>query len=959
MFKKLLMLFFSLLVLAGLSAYLLYTSVKEGLPEIIKIQDYKPLLVSEVYDRNNKKIGEFSRQRRVLVPYSDIPQTVVQAFLAAEDDQFFEHSGVNLQALVRAAIVNMRAGHKVQGGSTITQQVAKTLFLSDERSYSRKMKDILLALEIERNLSKEEILFLYLNQIYFGESAYGIEMAAQTYFKKSTKKLTVAEAAMLAGLPKAPSEFSPVKNPSRAKERQIYVLNRMASVNYITKAEAEAAIQEPIKVYLKEKYQDDAAFYLETVRQLLVKQIGEDVVLNEGLKIYTGLDIEKQKAANESVVQGLKEVDKRQGYRGPLKNLAEEKNVEDPEKLNAAISEYLEKLKAKLITESNPQRTILADGQFAEIEWHSKKPNKRTVVAPTITVPEKLPSFLKISSSYEAVVTEVNDDVGYVEVQLPEIKAYINFESMNWARKPNPDKTSENDLIKKPSQALKKGDVILVKLVSENVNWPEPPPPPAPKGKTKANTKQIVQESVIKYPDAKLHLQAELDQEPLLEASLLSIDQQTQEVLAMVGGYDFERNEFNRALQAARQTGSAFKALVYAAALDKGYNPSTRIIDAPIAYRQTVDEGQQEDKIWKPSNHEKDFSGEITMRNALVKSLNIPSVKIVEDIGVDYATEFARRLGIFSKLNPDFTLVLGSSSLTLYEMTKAFSQFGRMGLRTRPTIIKKVINSQGKVLLEKLDLDARFYDETKRLDDEFAAKRIAYLETHKPVQENKKKEKNKGGNKNPATDMGADMGAEAGADADTDVNANAVSGDPTNNNSVDASSPKNNESQFFFDEPEQLIKPEIAYVITDMLKAAVNEGTGHKASALGREVAAKTGTTNGYFDAWFIGYTPNIATGVWVGYDKERSIGRSEVGGKAALPIWLSYMKEAHTNLPVMSFEPPPKVKIVNIDTETGKLANSATKRVISQAYIEGTEPTAAESRSEETTDHLKQDMDE
>lgn len=876
MLKKILIVVAALFVISVLSVYLIYSSIKQSLPEVIKIEDYKPLLVSQVYDRNNKKIGEFFRERRVLVPYSEIPQQVVQAFLAAEDDQFFEHSGINFQGLLRAAIVNMRAGYKVQGGSTITQQVAKTLFLSSERSYTRKLKDMLLAIQMEQNLKKEEILYLYLNQIYFGESAYGIEMAAQTYFRKPVKQLEVAEAAMLAGLPKAPSDFSPVRNPSRAKERQIYVLNRMADVNYITREQAEAAIKAPIKVYLKEDYEMLAPFYLETVRQLLVKQLGEDVVLDQGVKIYTGLDLEKQKAANVAVVAGLKELDKRQGYRGPLQNL------DSAEK----VTEFLDKSKKRLIAESNPERTILPDGQFAEIEWIPKK-GAKTYAKTVVENPDKIPSFLKVGSSYEAVVTQINDDVGYVEVQLPETKAYIDFETMTWARKPNLDKKSEFDLIKAPSQALKLGDVVLVKIVAEKVVWP----------KTK-NKKPVPANT---YPDAKEHLFVELDQEPLVEGSLLSIDQQTQDVLAMVGGYSFARNEFNRSLQAARQTGSAFKALVYAAALDKGYNPSTPIIDAPIAYRQAGDEGQQDDKIWKPSNHERDFNGEVTMRNALVKSLNIPSVKIVEDIGVSYSNEFSQRLGVFSKLNPDFTLVLGSSSLTLYEMTKVFSQFGRNGLRTRPTMIKKIIDRKGKVLLEKLDLDARFYDETKKIDDEFALKRKAYLE-------------------NPTGD-----------------------------------------TSFYFENPEQLIKPEIAYVITDMLKGVVYDpnGTGGRAAQLGREVAAKTGTTNGYFDAWFIGYTANIATGVWVGFDKEKTIGRSEVGGKAALPIWLSYMKDAHSNLPVMSFPVPARVKIVKIDAETGKLPNSASKRVISQAYVEGTEPTAAASRSEETTDHLKQDMDE
>ena len=621
-----------------------------------------------------------------------------------------------------------------------------------------------------------------------------------------------------------------------------------------------------------------APFYLETVRQLLVKQLGEDVILDQGVKIYTGLDFANQKAANEAVKKGLKDLDKRQGFRGPIASLSSDDN----------INTYLEKLRSKLISESNPERTILPDGNFAEIEWHATKKNKKEKIS-TGSSSEKLPSFLTVNSTYEGVVIHVDDALGYVEVRLPEATGIIEFDTMNWARKPNFDKKPENDQLRKPSQALKKGDVVLVKIIGDKFQW----------SKKRKNLAQL--------PSVTQHLALELDQEPSVEGSLLSIDQQTQEVLAMVGGYSFARNEFNRALQAARQTGSAFKAIVYAAALEKNYNPSTPIIDAPIIFKQAgVDEeGQGDEKVWKPSNHGKEFNGEITMRNALVKSLNIPSVKIMEDIGVPFATEFAQRLGVFSKLNPDFTLVLGSSSLTLYEMTKVFSQFGRMGLRTRPLIVKKVIDRKGQVLLENLNLDARFTEETQKMDEEFEEKRKAYLQ-------------------NAQDSEGAD-------------------------------------SPFYFDNPEQLIRPQTAYVITNMLKGVIQDpfGTGGQAAQLGREAAGKTGTTNGYVDAWFLGFTPNIATGVWVGFDKEKTIGRGEVGGRSALPIWLDYMKVAHEKLPVLSFPMPDGVKLVKIDAESGKLAHSASKRVIEQAFIDGTEPTAAASRSEETTDHLKQDMDE
>lgn len=878
LWKKIFLGLFALTLLGLAGIYLTYLNIKKSLPEVIKLEDYKPLLVSQVYDRDGKKVGEFFREKRILIPYKEIPQVVVQAFLAAEDDKFFEHQGIDPQALFRAAIANMRAGRNVQGGSTITQQVAKKLLLTDERTFSRKIKDILLALQMEKNLSKEDIMYLYLNQIYFGQSAYGLEMAAQSYFRKPAKKLTVPEAAILAGLPKAPSDFSPTRNPTRAKERQIYVLRRMAANHFITAADAEKFIQEPLKVYLPEEYEQKAPFYMETVRQILVEQLGEDVVLNQGIKVITALDIEKQIAANNSIIKGLKDLDKRQGYRGSIKNLASESEVDD----------FLLSEKKKLIAASNPERTILPDGTFAEIEIISKKGK---ILESKIEKKSNFPHYMVLNKTYKGVVQNVSDENGYTVVQLPDAQGIIPFESMTWARKVNFEVKSENGLIKKPSQALKKGDIVEVKIINEKLSWPKSKSFPALPSSIQAQN----------------YLHLELDQEPEVEGSLLSIDQQTQDVLAMVGGFSFERNEYNRALQAARQTGSSFKALIYAAALEKNYNPSTKIIDAPIIYKQAgQEEGQGDEKIWMPSNHGKEYSGEITMRNALVKSLNIPSVKIVEDIGVDYSIQFAKRLGVFSKLNPDFTLVLGSSSLTLYEMTKVFSQFGRMGQRTRPIIIKKVIDANGKVLLENLSLDIRFKNELTALDEEFETQRKKYLAESENLD-------------NPAP------------------------------------------SPFFFEQPDQLIRPEVAYVITDMLRGTINDpqGTGGRAAQLGRDVAGKTGSTNGYVDAWFMAYTAQITTGVWVGFDKEKSIGKGEVGGRAALPIWLDYMKFAHEKLPPMSFPVPNGVKIVKIDAESGRLASSSSARTIQQAFIEGTEPTSAESRTEEATDFLKQDLDE
>ncbi|WP_374027811.1 penicillin-binding protein 1A [Bdellovibrio bacteriovorus] len=891
MLKKILLFCVALGLVGILGVYLIVQSVKSGLPQLITVKDYQPLLVSQVYDRNNKKIGEFFRERRTLVPYDKIPKNLINAFLAAEDDQFFSHKGINPQAIFRAALANLRAGRSVQGGSTITQQVAKTLLLSSEKTLTRKLRDILLAIEMEKNLSKEDILFLYLNQIYFGQGAYGVEQAAQTYYRKPVSKLTLSEMAILAGLPQAPSRYSPVSNPLRAKERQIYVLRRMADVGYVSKEESEAAIQEPVKVYVRENYEEYAPFYLETVRQLLVNQLGEDMVLDKGLKIYTSLDLTKQMAAQDSVKEGLKSLDKRQGYRGPSKNLSDED----------AIEEFLKENQKKLISDFTPERTILPDGKFADIVPVKSAQDEK--------LHPLLPPYIKLKDTVNGVVEKVDDTLGLVYVKLPETRGVIDIETMTWARKPDSEARYDLAAIKKPSEALKKGDVILVKVVADQFS------------STRLASKKKGAPTAA-APDLSKFVGLELDQEPLVEGALISFDQDNQDVLAMVGGSNFAKSEFNRAIQAPRQTGSAFKAIVYASALEKGYTPATPIMDAPIVYEEggAADdaEGQGDMKVWKPSNHSKSFGGDILFRNALVKSLNIPTVKIIEDVGVPWSMEYARRLGIYSPLNPDFTLALGSSSVTLYEMTKAFAEFGRLGKRLSPLLIHKVDDANGKNILKTVSLDARFDKEIKTINDGFEERRKAFLEAMNDpakVEEMKKKE---------------------GKNAKLDPS-------------------------IFFQDADQLIRPSTAYVMTTLLKGVVEDagGTGGRARAVGREVAGKTGSTNNYFDAWFIGYSPQISTGVWVGFDKEKSLGKGEVGGRSALPIWVDYMKAAHEGLPQMTFPVPDGIVFANIDSETGKLASASTKKIIRQAFVEGTEPTAASNKAEEATDFYKQDLSE
>ncbi len=886
--KKKLIIFgtaFLVLMIAGVGClWAAYRYIDKSLPQLITLADYQPLLVSQVYDRNGTQIGEFFRERRKLVPFNKIPKNLVNAFLAAEDDQFYKHGGLNYLAILRATVANLKAGKNVQGASTITQQVAKTLFLSSEKKLIRKVKEAILAQKMESNLSKDDILYLYLNQIYFGQGANGVALAAETYFHKTLDKLTLAEMAILAGLPKAPSEYSPSRNSVRSKERQVYVLNRMAEVGFITKAEAASAALEPVRVFLRENYKDSAPFFTETVRQILVNKLGEEAVLDQGLRIYTSLDLPKQLAAQEAMITGLKELDKRQGYRGALSNTT------DPNE----VGNFLMKTRNKLILDEKPERTILPDGKFQDYGALN--------IAYDIKA-KGLPMYIKPGKTTEGVVSKVDDELGLVFVKFAELEGLIDIETMQWARKPNAEKRFDLDRIQRPSQALKMGDVILVKLVGERFG---------------SSRLQKVLAKTKKSIDLSKYVSLELDQDPIAEAAVFSIDQDTQDILAMIGGTNFEKSEYNRALQAARQTGSSFKSIVYASALDHGYNPSTLLMDAPLVYEEKGaedDEGQGDSKTWKPANHSKTFAGDITFRNALVKSLNVPAVKVIEDVGVPWAAEYAKRLGVFSPLNMDFTLTLGSSSVTLYEMTRVFSEFGRQGKRTRPILIKKVEDSSGKKLLDQVSLDERFTKEMSDQDQQFEDRRKAFLEAQK----------------------------------------NPVAGEPTDKKIKI-------EPNIFFEDPDQLIKPTTAYLITSLLKGVVEDpsGTGARAKSLGREVAGKTGTTNGYYDAWFLGFTAQIATGVWVGFDQERTLGKGEVGGRAALPIWLDYMKAAHEDLPALTFPVPAGIIFANIDADTGQLPTPGSKRSIRQAYLEGTEPSSAsKNKKEEDTDFYKQDLSE
>ena len=875
-----------LLGVAGVAGVLAIFS--SSLPQMIKLEDYKPLVVSEVFDRKGEKVGEFFREKRMLTAYADIPQHVVQAFIAAEDDQFFKHEGINYVAIFRAFLANLRAGRKAQGGSTITQQVARTLLLSSEKTYTRKIKEVLLSKKMERHLTKEEILYLYLNQIYLGQGAYGVGAAAQVYFRKDVKDLTVPEAAILAGLPQAPSRYSPISNPKSAKERQRYVLTRMGDVGFISGEEAEKFKEEPIKLFIWQNFKEIAPFYLETVRQMLVQKIGEEMVLDRGVKVYTGLDLKLQQKAQEEIEQGLREHDKRQGYRGPLKNLEGA----------APVAEFLLKERNRLMDNLSPERILNADGTFTP-----KPPLNLTGKSESGETLPPLAEYIPLGTITEGIVTKVDDKMGLTHVRFAENRGLIDLSSMVWAREPNIEIGHKwAPEVKLPSKVLKVGDVIKLRVTGNTFT----------SARLKENAKKFGYDEKA-YSSFAL---VELEQDPLAESALISFDQRSSEVVAMVGGADFSKSQFNRALQAMRQTGSAFKALTYAAALDFGYTPATPIIDAPIIYEEGIEEGQDNSqgsssdpgtKIWKPKNSGNRFTGDILFRNALIKSLNIPTVKITEKIKVDTIATYARRLGIFSPLNMDFTLSLGSSSVTLYEITRAFAVMGRLGKKLSPILIKKVVAANGEELSGELTLDDRFAEQLKPIEEGFE-------ETRQKV--------------------------------------------------LSSEAEKAKHPPIFFQNPAQLIRPETAYVTTSLLQAVIDEpgGTAGAARSIGRPAAGKTGSTNGYFDAWFIGYTPDYATGVWTGFDEEKTLGKGEFGGTASLPVWLDYMKLAHEGLPVRSFPVPENVVFTNIDNVSGQLVSNQSSQVVRQAFIEGTEPSgvlSTEERKDEDQNFFKEDLSE
>ncbi len=730
-----------LAVAGGRLASTAYNQYWAELPSVEELARYEPPVATRVYDKDDGLVGAFFFERRYLTPIRDIPAVVRQAFVAGEDSEFYSHHGIDLISIMRAMVVNMRAGGIVQGGSTITQQVVKALLLSPERSYRRKIREVLLAIKLERALSKDEILYLYLNQIYLGDGNYGIGAAARSYFGKEPSALTLPEAALLAGLPQAPSRYSPTRNPEGATMRQRYVLARMREERLITETDYASALNTVVEVRPRTAARKRVGnYYTEYVRRYLEDNFGKQALYYGGFRVHTSMDMGLQSLAEAAVRRGAAAVDAQLGYLGPIDRMT-------PEALATRLA-------------AEP------DG----------------------------PDTLRPREIYRAVVVAAAD--GRADVLIGPHSAMVTIADITW----HPD-------IERTDRRLVPGDVIEVAADDRG-------------GLT-------------------------LTQSRHSEAALVALEPGSGAVRALVGGHDFSATEFDRATRAARQPGSAFKPLVYAAALDHGYTPASIVLDAPI---QWVDH----DSVWRPQNYSRRYYGPTTLRHALEKSRNVVTVRVVQDLGASAVVDYVSRFGFQRPIGRNLSVGLGTSETSLLELTSAYAVFADAGERVQPLLISRIEDASGRL--------------------------VAKIE-------------------------------------------------PTR---------------------ERVMSEQTAYLITSMLEGVVQSGTGRVVRGLGRPVAGKTGTTNDQRDAWFIGFTPELVTGVWVGYDDERTLGPSGTGGRMAAPVWLEFMRGATAEHEISDFAMPDGIVCVNIDRETGQRASLESDNPYLECFKEGTEPARLSDPSDE-----------
>ncbi|MEH2509154.1 penicillin-binding protein 1A [Nitrobacteraceae bacterium AZCC 1564] len=760
----------------------------KDLPDYSQLQDYEPPVMTRVHASDGSLLGEYSKERRLYLPIQAIPKSVINAFLAAEDKNFYEHGGIDFTGMARAALLyaqNYGSNRRPQGASTITQQVAKNFLLTNEVSFTRKIKEALLAMRIERTYSKDKILELYLNEIYLGLGAYGIAAASLVYFDKSVNELTVAEASYLAALPKAPAALHPVRNRDRAIERRNYVIDRLAENGWIKPSDAAAARKEPLVVTNRTNAAHIFAgeYFAEEVRRDIFERYGEKKLYEGGLSVRTTLDPKLQIMARKSMVAGLVNFDEAQGWRGA-------------------------------------QTKIDISG-----DWGVKLADVKSL---NDISPWRMAVVLETSDQSARIGFQPGRELGGAVLKTRET-GLITLDGVRWAKA-----ASGPTRFKTPTtvtQVLSPGDVIYV-------------------------------DPLLAKDGSKVEGQYRLRQIPEVSGAMVVMDPWTGRVLAMVGGFSFDQSQFNRATQAYRQPGSSFKPIVYSTAMDNGYTPSTVVVDAPIE----IDQGQGVG-VWRPENYSSGkYYGPTTLRNALTRSLNTVTVRLAQDVGMPLIGEYAKRFGVYDELPNYLSYALGAGETTVMRMVTAYSMFANGGKRVKPTLIDRIQDRYGHTIFKHDQRECR------------------------------------------------------GCDAPEGW--------------------KNQPEPTLVDRREQVLDSMTAYQITSMMESVVQNGTATVVREVGKPIAGKTGTTNDEKDAWFIGFSPDVVVGIYIGYDKPRNLGRGGTGGHLAAPVAKDFLKLALADKPAVPFRVPAGIKLIRVDAKTGMRAGPGdTGRTILEAFKPGTAP--------------------
>ena len=844
-----------ILVLAGgiLAALFIggaYLYLSPRLPNIETLKDVQLQVPLRVYAKSGELIAEFGEMKRTPLKYAEFPQHLINAVLAAEDDRFFEHPGVDYQGILRAVVHLIRTGKKGQGGSTITMQVARNFFLSREKTYLRKLNEIFLAFKIEELLTKEDILALYLNKIYLGKRAYGFSAATQVYYGKEIHDLSVAEYAMVAGLPKAPSSYNPINNPQRALIRRNYVLGRMRTLDYIDEEVYQAALNSAdLATVHGQDIELEAPYIAEMVRTEMVARYGS-VAYTGGYSVYTTINAARQQSANNALRNALLGYDRRHGYRGHLGFF----DLDADEKINTEAMAAAEALQAEI--GENSVVTKAEVKELGEFEVWRKELNKIS------TFGNLIPSL----------VFQVNDKEAYAYTAENKI-VYLPWEHIEWARTYVDDNTVEAKLTS-AHQRLKEGDIIYtVPSAKPGCSW--------------------------------------LAQKPTVNGALVSLSPEDGAVEALSGGFNYFESKFNRAIQALRQPGSSFKPFIYTAALDKGYTPASIIADAPVVF----DAPGLED-TWRPENYSGKFYGDTRLRLALIKSRNLVSIRLLRDIGIGYAIRYIKRFGFTKKMLPrNLSLALGSGSLTPYDLATGYTVFANGGYRVKPYFIDYVVGAKDKIVfMEQPEQVCRACRKAETYPDNNERKE-GIKQKDESLQNKKVKETT------PASlpDLSESFLSLMDESEQLQVTQGPVQ----------------------LKLAKQLLSPQTAFLINTMMQDVIRQGTGRRALAIGRkDLAGKTGTTNDQRDAWFTGFNADLATIAWVGFDNPRPLGDRETGARAALPMWIDYMREALDGVKEKELEQPPGLVSVRIDPKTGLLANATTKDAIFEFFLADQVPT-------------------